>query len=67
MAALRRSQPDWSLRLVVAGDGPLTTRATALGVPVKSKNIADYIDGSLIEELRSEGFLDAITKRYQVY
>ena len=34
MAALRRSQPDWSLRLVVAGDGPLTTRATALGVPV---------------------------------
>src|SRR3989442_13744536 len=23
-----------SLRLVVAGDGPLTTRATALGVPV---------------------------------
>jgi glycosyltransferase involved in cell wall biosynthesis len=34
MAALRRSQPDWSLRLVVAGEGPLTTRATALGVPV---------------------------------
>lgn len=39
----------------------------ALGVAVKSKNMADYIDGSLIEELRSEGFLDSVTKRYQVY
>ena len=39
----------------------------ALGVPVKSKNIADYVDDSLIEELRSEGFFDSVTKRYQVY
>ena len=31
----------------------------ALGVAVKSKNMADYIDGSLIEELRTEGFLDS--------
>jgi ABC-type nitrate/sulfonate/bicarbonate transport system substrate-binding protein len=38
-----------------------------LGVPVKSKNIADYVDDSLIEELRSEGFFDGVTKRYQVY
>jgi ABC-type nitrate/sulfonate/bicarbonate transport system substrate-binding protein len=39
----------------------------ALGVAVKSKNAADYIDSSLIEELRSEGFFDGVTKRYQVY
>lgn len=39
----------------------------ALGVAVKSKNPSDYIDSSLIEELRSDGFLDGITKRYQVY
>ena len=38
-----------------------------LGVPVKSKNLADYIDDSLIGELRSEGFFDSITQRYQVY
>src|SRR5437870_4530112 len=34
MAALRRSQPAWRLHLVVAGEGPLATRATALGVAV---------------------------------
>ena len=39
----------------------------ALGVSVKSKNMADYIDTSLIDELRSEGFFDDVTKRYQVY
>jgi len=39
----------------------------ALGVAVKSKNPSDYIDSSLIEELRSDGFLDGVTKRYQVY
>ena len=38
-----------------------------LGVAVKSKNPSDYIDSSLIEELRSDGFLDGVTKRYQVY
>jgi ABC-type nitrate/sulfonate/bicarbonate transport system substrate-binding protein len=38
-----------------------------LGVPVKSKNIADYVDDSLIEELRSEGFLESVMNRYQVY
>lgn len=38
-----------------------------LGTPVKSKNIADYVDDSLIEELRSEGFFDSVMKRYPVY
>ena len=38
-----------------------------LGAPVKSKNIADYVDDSLIVELRSEGFLDSVMKRYPVY
>jgi ABC-type nitrate/sulfonate/bicarbonate transport system substrate-binding protein len=38
-----------------------------LGVAVKSKNVADYVDDSLIDELRSEGFFDSVAKRYPVY
>ena len=38
----------------------------ALGVPVKSTNVADYVDASLIEELRREGFFDAMKKKYGV-
>lgn len=38
-----------------------------LGVAVKSKNVADYVDSSLIDELRSDGFLESVTKRYRVY
>src|SRR5438876_1327797 len=34
LAVLRRSQPAWSLHLVVGSNGPLKTRAVALGVPV---------------------------------
>jgi len=32
LASIRRVQPDWSLHLVAAADGPLIERATALGV-----------------------------------
>ena len=38
----------------------------ALGAPVKSTNVADYVDASLIEELRREGFFDAMKKKYRV-
>jgi len=38
----------------------------ALGTPVKSTNVADYVDASLIEELRREGFFDAMKKKYRV-
>jgi glycosyltransferase involved in cell wall biosynthesis len=34
LAGLRESHPSWSLRLIVASDGPLVTRVKALGVPV---------------------------------
>jgi hypothetical protein len=37
-----------------------------LGTPVKSANVADYVDSSLIEELRREGFFDAMKKKYRV-
>ena len=37
-----------------------------LGAPVKSSNVADYVDTSLIEELRREGFFDAMKSRYRV-
>jgi hypothetical protein len=37
-----------------------------LGAPVKSGNIADYVDASLIEELRREGFFDAMKTKYRV-
>ena len=35
LAGLRESHPSWSLRLIVASDGPLVARVTALGVPVQ--------------------------------
>ena len=35
LAGLRESHPSWSLRLIVASDGPLVARVEALGVPVK--------------------------------
>jgi hypothetical protein len=38
----------------------------ALGTPVKSTNVGDYVDASLIEELRREGFFDAMKKKYRV-
>jgi glycosyltransferase involved in cell wall biosynthesis len=34
LAGLRESHPSWSLRLIVASDGPLVARVEALGVPV---------------------------------
>ena len=36
LAGLRESHPSWSLRLIVASDGPLVARVEALGVPVRS-------------------------------
>ena len=35
LAGLRESYPTWSLRLIVASDGPLVERVEALGVPVQ--------------------------------
>jgi glycosyltransferase involved in cell wall biosynthesis len=35
LAGLRESHPSWSLRLIVASDGPLVARVEALGVPVR--------------------------------
>ena len=37
-----------------------------LGSPVKSTNVADYVDASLIEDLRREGFFDAMKQKYRV-
>ena len=33
---------------------------------MKSANIADYVDASLIEDLRREGFFDAMKTKYRV-
>jgi NitT/TauT family transport system substrate-binding protein len=37
-----------------------------LGAPVKSSNVADYIDASLIDDLRREGFVEAMKSKYRV-
>jgi NitT/TauT family transport system substrate-binding protein len=37
-----------------------------LGAPVKSTNVADYVDAGLIEELRREGFFAAMKSKYRV-
>ena len=36
-----------------------------LGLPIKSANAADYVDSSLIEELRREGFFAAMQAKYR--
>jgi NitT/TauT family transport system substrate-binding protein len=36
-----------------------------LGIPLKSANPADYVDSSLIEELRREGFFTAMQAKYR--
>ena len=36
----------------------------ALGIPLKSTNAADYVDSSLIEELKREGFFTALQAKY---
>jgi len=38
----------------------------ALGTAVKSGAVGDYIDASLIEDLRREGFFEAMKKKYRV-
>lgn len=49
-----------------AGAETMLRELPALGTPVKSTNVADYVDASLIEELRREGFFDAMKKKYRV-
>jgi NitT/TauT family transport system substrate-binding protein len=36
-----------------------------LGIPLKSANAADYVDASLIEELKREGFFTALQAKYR--
>jgi NitT/TauT family transport system substrate-binding protein len=49
-----------------AGAETMLKELPALGTPVNSTNVADYVDASLIEELRREGFFDAMKKKYRV-
>ena len=35
LASLREAEPDWSLQLILGGNGPLAQRALALGVPTR--------------------------------
>jgi ABC-type nitrate/sulfonate/bicarbonate transport system substrate-binding protein len=49
-----------------AGAEDMIRELPAFGVAVKSTNVADYIDASLIEELKREGFFDAMKKTYGV-
>ena len=37
----------------------------ALGIPIKSANPSDYVDASLIEDLRREGFFTALQAKYR--
>lgn len=36
-----------------------------LGIPLKSANAADYVDTSLIDELKREGFFTALQAKYR--
>src|SRR2546428_12878299 len=43
LASLRAAQPDWSIRLIVASEGPLAKRAFTLGVPTTVLPFPSYI------------------------
>ncbi|MSP95595.1 MAG: hypothetical protein EXR00_10030 [Alphaproteobacteria bacterium] len=48
------------------GAGSMIRELAAQGLRLKSTSIADYIDFSLLEELRSEGFFEATQAKYRV-
>ena len=49
-----------------AGAETMLRELPGLGVPVKSTELGDYIDEGLIEELRREGFFEAMKTKYRV-
>ena len=56
LAGLRESHPSWSLRLIVASDGPLVARVEALGVPVRGAAVSRHRwPGSAIGALGAAG------------
>jgi NitT/TauT family transport system substrate-binding protein len=48
-----------------AGIQTMLREFPALGIPLKSTNGADYVDQSLIEELRREGFFASMQAKYR--
>jgi NitT/TauT family transport system substrate-binding protein len=48
-----------------AGIATMLREFPALGLPLKSTNAADYVDSSLIEDLRREGFFTAMQAKYR--
>ncbi len=50
----------------IAGANNVLAQLQAIGVPVGSKNIADYVDMSIIQGLKKEGYFDAMAKAYPI-
>lgn len=48
-----------------AGIATMLREFPRLGIPLKSANPADYVDASLIEDLRREGFFAAMQAKYR--
>src|SRR5882762_9080876 len=53
LASLRAEQPEWDLRLVVGGEGPLVNRVSQLKIPVTvlpfPSRLAQFGDSALAE------------------
>jgi glycosyltransferase involved in cell wall biosynthesis len=67
LAALRAAHPDWSLSLVTGADGPLLSRAQALGVsahaipfPSSIRRLGDSASSSSSAGLSRPGFLTTL-------
>jgi len=48
-----------------AGIATMLREFPLLGIPLKSANASDYVDASLIEDLRREGFFAAMQAKYR--
>jgi hypothetical protein len=44
----------------------MLTQLPALGTEVPSRNVSDYVDASLIAELKSKGFFERLKEKYRV-
>jgi hypothetical protein len=47
-----------------AGARNVLAQLPAIGTPVGSRNIDDYVDLDLIEQLKHDGFIDSLRRKY---
>jgi hypothetical protein len=50
----------------MTGAQNVITQLQAIGLPVGSKSVLDYVDPSIIKELKQDGYFEQMAKEYPV-